>query len=201
MKNKIKFLLVCVFCVCCLYLLTNVTYTSFQSGINANVSSTISTWSIKINDQDVTSTLNQTLNISNISWDSTHADTTLVAPGSSGTTQFVIDPTTTKVAIRFDFTYIDKTVDSNNVLTVTNVAISDNSLVKTGANVYTGIFTLDEIQAGNPKTLTVTLEWINNELNNDNDSSIGLGQTSPNFVTFDLEASQYTGETITPFVE
>ena len=126
MKDIKTVLIIVMICLSILYLFTNVTYTSFQSEVGADTNVQIASWKINLNSQDISS-LSQNLTLENINWNSTHADNTKVAPGSNGTTQIVIDPTTTKVAIRYDFTYEDKTNNAENVLTVTNVTINDNS--------------------------------------------------------------------------
>ncbi len=174
-----------------LILILNKTYAIFYSRTNGNTDIALATWNIDLNDNTLTSVYNNEVLINNIIWENIHANQNTVAPGSRGHFNIIINPNDTDVAFRFDVSYIDKSIDISKTLTVTNMTLDGVNLNKTANDTYTGVFNLND----SSKTLTVYLEWINDEENNDNDSNIGLGSEMEETV-FNFKATQYYGDVI-----
>lgn len=193
-KTAIKMCLLLVL-VIFLFSMSKRVYSTLYSEVSGESKIPLSSWSIKVNHQNITQI--KDLMINDINWESAHTKTGTVAPGSIGTFKLIIDPSNTDVSVRYDLTYIDHTVDQNKLLTITKIESSTNSLIQTKVNTYTGIFTLNNIDK--PETITITCEWVNQEENNDTDSLIGLAQIEPDldkFISLQFKASQYEGETI-----
>ena len=125
--------------------------------------------------------------------------TSPVAPGSTCKVYLEINPTNTGVAFTYTISFVDKIINDEYVLTITDIKDGDGSLIKTAPQSYTGLFTLEEIRSRENKTVEIDVEWINNESNNQSDTLIGTQSSNPNFIHLEMEAVQYNGEPITPY--
>lgn len=169
------------------------TYTSYESLVNNNINVDIADWIIKIDEQDI-STTTQDIKLSNIEWESTHANPKTAAPGSKGKVKINIDPTNNDVAIEYTIKYFDKNLASDCVLTVNNIYLEDEELLQINENTYSGIITMDEIKNNETKVLVLEIEWVNDENNNEIDSEIGLNKSEVDFLKLEFTATQYIGE-------
>ena len=176
------------------------TYSSLSSTTSGDTVAELAKWNILINNTNISSTYNETVSINNIEWESDHAINYNAAPGSTGVIHLLIDPTDTQVAIRFDLTVIDHTVDETKVLTIESMALNGTELVKTSPNTYTGVFTLEDIAAHQTSEITIEAAWINDEANNETDSKIAQGEIEPDYLGLDFQAIQYHGEEIVPYI-
>lgn len=197
-KNLIKFL-----CIIFLgigigfYLYFSDAYSIFESVIDGFIKPDIATWKIKVNDVLVTTVDPVSVNITSITWSGEHVADNKVAPGSIGSLDINIDPTDTDVAIRYDIEVIDKNINPDKLLTVHSVTHSSDNLVRTGISTYTGIITLDEIDAKSIEHINLNVEWIddNTEINFDD-----LSDDVNDYLEINFRAVQYRGEEIIPYV-
>lgn len=195
-KRLLKILLIlCIVFFCIFYLRFKVTYTSYESETSSDISSKIAEWNIYINDQNITATTSKAVDLGEITWENPNANSKKVAPSSKGKINLVIDPTTTSVAIKYEIRITDKTIDDTKLLTVKSVNDIKNSLIKTSLDTYTGVISLSEIKNNETKTVTIDLEWINDDNVND------LENTSTDYVDLEFTAYQYKGEPITAYTE
>lgn len=169
------------------------TYAILTSEVIGYTNFEIAKWDIYINDMGV---MEETIiRIDDINWNANHTAINTLAPGSVGTFPIFINPGDTDVAFRYDISYVDSSVDSNKLLTITSISFNEHELVMTAPNTYSGIFTLDEINSNIIKEITVNVSWINDENNNERDSLIGKGEeTEFEYLNFLFSASQYSGE-------
>ena len=172
-------------------LIINETYAIFYSNISKNTKLPIAKWNITLNDENITNTYTNIIDIKNIIWENEYANEKKVAPGSKGSFDIEIDSNDTEVSFLFEISYIDHTIDENKILTVTNIRYDGSDLIKISDNKYICIFPINS----NYKTISVDLEWINNENNNEIDSSIGFNGEMQT-VEFIFKASQYYGQDI-----
>lgn len=186
-------------CILLLYLISTDTLTSYESETNNLIKTPVAMWNIKLDDTVATDVFNKNISLRNISLVNPHANPSKIAPGTQGTLKVLIDPTTTQVAIKYNLTFIDHNVDPQHLLTVKNVSVNDNSLIKTASNTYTGLFTLNEIERLVKKEVTLTVEWINKETNNNADTIIGKEEAEPKWLSLSFNASQYNNEVITEY--
>lgn len=175
-----------IFVLSLMYLYSNGTYTSYESKISGNVDFNIAKWDIRINDIVVTGEESVNINISNIDWYTEHVVEGKAAPGSRGVANIVINPGETGVAFSYMIDLIDKNVDTNYILTVNSISSTDSSFTKISEGKYIGSFSIDEINSGISKTISLDVEWVNDDSINDFDI-INQGN---NFLGINFSASQ-----------
>lgn len=198
-KKYVECIFIVVIVVTCLfYLKTKTTYTSYASSADGEVDSKVAGWNIKINDELVSTGTEKNVGISDIVWTGEHVAEGKAAPGSTGVMTMVIDPTGTDVAIRYDLEIIDKAIDPNIVLRVTNITEHGVNLVKTGVSSYTGIITLDMLATGIKPSLILDVAWENDDNVNDLDKDI---ESIEDYLLIKFRASQYRGEEIVEYIE
>lgn len=178
------------------YLYSKGTYTAYETLTNGKITPNMAKWNISVDGFKVTSSDVQTIGLSNITWNSSNAVNGKALPGSTGTVKITIDPMDTDVAIKYTFEIIDKSVDDTKFLKVTNINDNGNNLIRVGENVYTGIFSLDDIKKQAKKELTFDVEW---PLGEDIDPTSEEVNSSINFLVINFSVEQYKGEAIVPY--
>lgn len=178
------------------YLYSKGTYTAYETLTNGKITPNMAKWNISVDGFKVTSSDVQTIGLSNITWNSSNAVNGKALPGSTGTVKITIDPMDTDVAIKYTFEIVDKNVDDTKFLKVTNINDNGNNLIRVGENVYTGIFSLDDIKKQAKKELTFDVEW---PLGEDVDPTSEEVNSSINFLVINFSVEQYKGEAIVPY--
>lgn len=178
------------------YLYSKGTYTAYETLTNGKITPNMAKWNISVDGFKVTSSDVQTIGLSNITWNSSNAVNGKALPGSTGTVKITIDPLDTDVAIKYTFEIIDKSVDDTKFLKVTNINDNGNNLIRVGENVYTGIFSLDDIKNKVKKELVLDVEW---PLGEDVDPTSEEVNSSVNFLVINFSVEQYKGEAIVPY--
>ena len=117
-KNRKLFLIVVlILCSFILYYGSKYTYTSYESSVDAEVNSKVAGINVSINGQNIVKKNLDSVKLDNITLTSTHTREGKISPGSTGTFAITLDPTGSEVAFRYDFELIDKSTDSNKLLT------------------------------------------------------------------------------------
>lgn len=178
------------------YLYSKGTYTAYETLTNGKITPNIAKWNISVDGFKITSSDVQTIGLSNITWNSSNAVNGKALPGSTGTAKITIDPMDTDVAIKYTFEIVDKNVDDTKFLKVTNINDNGNNLIRVGENVYTGIFSLDDIKKQTKKELILDVEW---PLGEDVDPTSEEVNSSINFLVINFSVEQYKGEAIVPY--
>lgn len=178
------------------YLYSKGTYTAYETLTNGKITPNMAKWNISVDGFKVTSSDVQTIGLSNITWNSSNAVNGKALPGSTGTVKITIDPMDTDVAIKYTFEIVDKNVDDTKFLKVTNINDNGNNLIRVGENVYTGIFSLDDIKNKVKKELVLDVEW---PLGEDVDPTSEEVNSSVNFLVINFTVEQYKGEAIVPY--
>lgn len=178
------------------YLYSKGTYTAYETLTNGRITPNIAKWNISVDGFKITTGEVQTVGLSNIVWNSSNAVNGKALPGSTGTAKVTIDPMDTDVAIKYTFEIIDKSVDDTKFLKVTNINDNGNNLIRVGENVYTGIFSLDDIKNKVKKELVLDVEW---PLGEDIDPTSEEVNSSVNFLVINFTVEQYKGEAIVPY--
>ena len=195
MKDKRKVAMIIFLLVLCFaYLIVRGAQGAYESIVSATAHNNIANWSIKVNNQEITNNSNTI--------DLTYTMNTLnnirdgkVGPGAVLTYPVTIDASSSDVAILLTFSIKDKTIDSEKYLTLTDIESSNLTIVRTGPSAYSTI--IDKSSLSTIKNLTLVLEWI------DDGSLIEYNEetTSDSFVEINLNAIQYTGETLVQYNE
>lgn len=178
------------------YLYSKGTYTAYETLTNGKITPNIAKWNISVDGFKITTGEVQTVGLSNIVWNSSNAVNGKALPGSTGTAKVTIDPMDTDVSIKYTFEIVDKSVDDTKFLKVTNINDNDNNLIRVGENVYTGIFSLDDIKNKVKKELVLDVEW---PLGEDIDPTSEEVNSSVNFLVINFTVEQYKGEAIVPY--
>ena len=183
-----------------LYLSGSGTFTSFESLINGNTSAKISGINLKLNGVDVTNNseiLDSKFFMDNIQWDSTHTRDGKISPGSSGNFQLELDPSGSDVAILYSFRFIDKVVDNDKLLNFGEIKSEDN-IIRTDVDTYSGVISIDDIKNGKKVRLNIDFyfDWINDieGITNDN-------RTFEDLFEITFHAVQYDGEELISYTE
>ena len=185
-KKAIQIIVVCLVVLGSLfYLYSKGTYTSYETLTNGKITPNIAKWNIKVDGIEVTTSDVVTIGLSNINWVSNNAVATVK-----------IDPMDTDVSIKYTLEIIDKNVDNNKFLEISNINNSTNSLIQTGENTYVGVITLEELKNKAITTLTFDVLW---PLGDDVDPYGDEVNSSSNFLEINFSVEQYKGEVITPY--
>ena len=196
-KKTIQIIVVCLVVLGSLfYLYSKGTYTSYETLTNGKITPKIAKWNIKVDGIEVTTSDVVTIGLSNINWVSNNAVAAKAVPGSHGFATVKIDPMNTDVSIKYTLEIIDKNVDNNKFLEISNINNSTNSLIQTGENTYVGVITLDELKNKTITTLTFDVLW---PLGDDVDPYSDEVNSSSNFLEINFSGEQYKGEVITPY--
>ena len=196
-KKTIQIIVVCLVVLGSLfYLYSKGTYTSYETLTNGKITPKIAKWNIKVDGIEVTTSDVVTIGLSNINWVSNNAVAAKAVPGSHGFATVKIDPMNTDVSIKYTLEIIDKNVDNNKFLEISNINNSTTSLIQTGENTYVGVITLDELKNKTITTLTFDVLW---PLGDDVDPYSDEVNSSSNFLEINFSVEQYKGEVITPY--
>lgn len=201
-KKMIKFIcLSLIFLLCLLYLLSKVTYTSYESEVDGNINAAIASWNINIDSKNITKVdSTMSLKIDDIKWNTSNVREGKVAPGSVGDMVINIDPTGTDVAIYYELEVIDKSVNPDKLLLVTSISSgNDAELVKIDKNVYAGLLSLEDINAGKKPRIDVKVIWEDDE---DIVYDFDMLNDLDSYLVINFMARQYLGEDVlTPYLE
>ena len=179
------------------YVIINRSLGLFESEQNVAINTDIGKWQVLINNASIkTDTSFQVTNVKVSNEENVLEDR--LAPGTEGYFDVTIVPNDTSVAFRYDLTYSWSGVDNSYIQFLNIAETNGNTIVRTGENTYSGIFSLANIENDDTVNIRFYVQWINNDNNNASDSAYGLEEKQLVIpVTIHLE--QYLGETLVPY--
>lgn len=191
--RKRSILVVTLLIFCFIYLVVRGIQAAYESTISGRAKNELADWSVKVNNQEITSASTEGIPLTYTVTDLTNVRSGKVAPGTSLSYPIQIDASGSEVAIKLTFTVTDKSVDPDKFLTLTSVSSSDLTVIRISENSYSVV--IPKASLNGVKTVTMNFTWVDaGELvEYDEDAE------SDNFVEIDLNAIQYSGETITPY--
>lgn len=203
-KNLIKILFLLIVCIVILliYKIIDI-YALFHSEMNGNVKLENGIWNITVNGKDITKGVNNEFVIDQINTtQNDYVKPGKLAPGLSGSFELAINPEDTNVSIRYDITLNQEELGGSN-LSIKSIQETEKGyeLIKTAENTYTGIILLDEIKNGAIHKIKMEVEWLDDGLNNENDTELGKDATHQLQIPISFHAIQYLGEEIVPEIE
>ena len=202
-KNLQKVLIFVMMCVLALliYKIVDI-YAVFHSEVEANVELENGVWNITVNGTQITTGVETQFVVDQITTtENNHVKPGTLAPGLSGNFVMVISPENTNVSVRYDITLNQEELGESNLKIKSIQEIENNyQLIKTGENMYTGVMTLEEIQNGIIHKIQMEVEWVDDGLNNESDTELGM-DTEPLQIPITVHVIQYLGEEITPITE
>ena len=146
------------------------TYARYLTTVETSSDVTIAKWqvAVKEGDNELSSTQKLTLTVNK----NTNVADGKMAPGSTASGEFTIDPTGSEVAIDYEVN-IDTTNITNNKIAIKSLSVGGVDLTKNGEGKYVGTILLADALAKKLTTVKVTVEWTNDETNNENDTTTG----------------------------
>lgn len=185
--------------LCLAYIGSKFTFSLYESYANTDINGDISDIKLKINNVNI---VNNTGDISDvvvtdITWTGvSHTRAGKISPGASGTFNLRLDPYGSQVAIIYKFTFVDKTIDPDKILTFTNITASNGTVIRTGINEYSGIISLNDINNGQTIALNIDFEYVDEE---DMEPFTEDSENLDDFFTINFDAKQYNGEALVPY--
>ena len=148
------------------------TYSRYSSSASGSDTAQVATWKVQVNGTDIVA--QNTFTANSINW-TTNANIAegYIAPSSTGTFDIVINPTGSKVAMKYELSIDTEAFQDYPQIAISSVKVGSTPISADGSGKYTGVIPLSEVEAGTEKTLTVTIEWTNSESNNTSDTTIG----------------------------
>lgn len=166
-----------------------IAYARYASNATSTMAAQVAPWKVSINNNDIVST--NTFTLADVDWEEDEyiADG-YIAPGREGTLNIEIDPTGSKVAMRYKLE-IDESNITNDSIIISSVTASTGDVTKESEGVYTGTIPLDEVTSNTKKVLTVTITWNNPETTTTDKNDTSTGTTATDFeIPIKLTASQ-----------
>lgn len=148
------------------------TFSRYTSTATGSDTAKVAPWVVKVNGDDIV--LNNTFTSNDITWsESEYISDGYIAPSRTGEFGIVIDPSGSKVAMEYSVVIDESAMANYSQINITGVKVGGTALTEDANGAYTGIITLEEVEANTTKSLTVSIEWTNSEANNESDTTIG----------------------------
>ena len=203
-KNKkvIAFLVLLSICILALliYKLISI-YAIFQSNVEAGVKFKNGVWNINVNGTKITTGIQTDFVIDKITIDEDeHTMPGKISPGLSGNFKILINPENTNVSIKYDIILNEEALENSSLKIISIKEIANGAeLIKTAENIYSGVLTVQNIQNGISHEIEMSVEWLDEEQNNESDTKIGTNKENKQFqIPITFHAIQYSGEEIAP---
>lgn len=200
--KKVLFLLIMCIAILLIYKIIDI-YAVFHSEVGANIQFVNGVWNISVNGTQITNGTQAQFVIDQITTtENNHVKPGTLAPGLSGNFDIAINPEDTNVSVRYDVTLNQEELGNSNLKIKSILEIQNGyELIKTAENTYTGIMTLQEIQNEIIHRLRVEVEWVDDGLNNENDTELGKSDIHQLQIPISVHVIQYLGEEITPVTD
>ncbi len=175
-------------------------YALFESQRTNTSELTIAKWEIKVNDNMLSGSTSE-FTINNFTWStSEYVKEGKAAPGLNGYFDIEIDPNDADTSIRYDITFDFSVLDPDQFVITEIKEIDDKDIVRTAEYTYSNVITLDDIDDGETNTIRVYIEWINDDNNNEKDSSLGTVLNNQIMIPVSVNVTQYVdGDTLTEY--
>ena len=194
MKNRNKSVLIVILLIFCfIYLVVRGVQAAYESTISGRANNDLADWSIKVNNQEISSGTVQSINLNYTVNDLTNIRSGKVAPGVNLSYPIQIDASGSEVAVKITFTITDKSIDEDKYLTLNSVTSNDLTIVRVDEDKYSAV--IPKASLTGTKTVTLSMTWVDNGELVEYDDTV----TSDDFVEINFNAIQYTGEALTPY--
>lgn len=184
----------------------NQTYAKYSSQAKGTVEEEIGAWIVKINGKNIaTEEEVQNFTINQLNYNSNnYVAEGKIAPGLLGYFDIEIDATEASVAVRYDvkidFASLDisDAINFSKLVKVVDGIESEEGITKTDVNTYTGVVSIEDIDAGKINTVRVYIGWDDDGTgqNDEADSILGSQKDIQVSIPVELKANQYLGEEI-----
>jgi len=200
-KNKVikktLILLSLIMSIITIYQIANV-YAVFYSEATGTMKKDLAKWNIVVNGTDISSGITDTFVIDKFNVEGNiNVIDGKIAPGMLGNFQICIEPKDTQVSVRYDILIDDSNISGSSItLTSVEETNTNNTIIRTGENTYTGLIHLSNITSSYQNNIKITFKWENDEINNEQDTKLGMIINSKIPIPISVKISQYLGEEI-----
>lgn len=187
----------------------NTTYAKYFTEAEGRVEETIGAWVVKVNDTNIATEADiENFTINALTYNSNdYVLSGKIAPGLLGYFDVTIDATEASVAVKYDVTIdfsnlnLSDSIKFSKLVRVVDGVESEEGITKTGESTYSGIVSLDDINAGKTNTIRVYLGWEDDGTgtNDEEDSVLGTTKDIQVSIPVQVKADQYLGEEIVPY--
>ena len=210
--KKLLTILVLIMLIISFFQITNM-YALYKEQLQSDYTNLLGVWAIKVNDTDISSggqNLTFTISDSQLQYiESEYTKADKIAPGENAFFDIVIDPTNTDVSIVYQIDILENT----NVVAPTKIELisvenyfgqgndgqtnktTNNKEYKNG-NSYTSIIPVNMITQEYKNYIRLYFKWVNEEENNETDSTLAETEGATISVPLKINLKQYTGEGI-----
>ena len=200
-KTQIVLYILVIILLCTSFVVFSDTLALFETDSEGVVNSDVGKWVIKVNNNSITETVNEAIEITNFQYSSSNkVETGYIAPGGTAYFDLVVDATECDVAVLYS---VDLNLGEPSYGTKISFQLEDLStngqVVRTGEFVYSGIIDLASIHNNETRTLRIHITWQDVAANNATDTELGKVEDSKLTIPIIFHASQYLGETLTPY--
>lgn len=191
-----KILLIVVLLFLCITILEiSSTFGLFETNNSITVNNDIAKWQVKVNNSNINDSVHFVVDNYVVSTDS-NVKEGLLAPGNGAYFDIEIDPNNTSVSVRYDISLDLSSLNNDSIQIVNIEELNDNNIIMTDESTYTGLI---PISNSSIHQIRVYIEWVNNESNNQIDSTFGLDDNIHVNIPVTINFSQYLGEEIVEY--
>lgn len=202
-QNKKKLIILACMCIMLIlvYEIVIHIYAIFYSEVAGDIQLKNGTWNIVVNGTEISKGVEKNFEIDNINiQENEHVKSGKLAPGLSGDFEIQISPQNTDVSVKYEIS-LNTEAMTNTSLKIKSIEEEEenNTLIRTGENTYTAVIPLEKVKQGKTNKVKIVVEWKNNETNNEADTAEGKVYQAKLKIPIKFTATQYLGETITPY--
>lgn len=169
----------------------------FETDANGDVNSDVGKWVIKVNNETITNSENETIDVDSFVYTSNpHVESGYIAPGGTAYFDLTVDASDCDVAVLYD---IDLNLGSTGYDSNISFELEDSAhtVVRTGEYVYSGIIGLNALST--PRTVRIYVTWDDVASYNESDTELGKVEDSLLTIPIKFHARQYLGETLVEY--
>lgn len=168
--KKRNYVVIAILLVLVLVLSATYSYARYLTSIDTSSDAVTAKWAVSVKEgsNELSSTQKLTLTVN----ENENVVAGKIAPGSTATGEFVIDPTGSEVAIDYEVK-IDTTNMTNSKMAIESLKVDGTTLTKDVSGNYVGSISLADVVANKTTKVTVTVVWTNDENNNEVDTATG----------------------------
>ena len=200
-KTQIVLYILVIILFCTSFVVFSDTLALFETDSSGVVNSDVGKWVIKVNNNTITETVNEAIDITNFQYSSSNkVETGYIAPGGTAYFDLVVDATDCDVAVLYSVDLnLDATDYDANISFSLEDLSSNGQVIRTAEYVYSGVIDLASIRNDETRTLRIHITWEDVAANNESDTQLGQVEDSHLTIPIVFHASQYLGETLVPY--
>lgn len=190
-KTKILIIAILLILAICLYFISG-TYAKYASTATANSTTEVAKWIVKLGTVDITKTNDFTSELTLVPDAQEYVAEGKIAPATTATGSFTIDPTGAEVAMKYSITIGELSYSGTQTpnFKIKSVKTSNREVTVDGAGAYSGIIELSDVTAGTKIPVEIQVEW--ESTNNESDTAVGI-EAGTLTVPVTVAVEQYTG--------